>query len=482
MYDIIIIGSGLGALECAQLLTKQGHSVLVLERQLQAGGCLQSYRRGGIDLDTGLHYVGGLAEGQTLHNAFEQLGLLALPWKQLPLDNFDTVTICGDSYKLCQGYNEFVEGLAEHFPTQRQALKTYVDVLSQVDHAPATQDSIMKWGTINAWEWLHETFTDERLINVLSGTALKMELRKETLPLFTFAHVTASFIESSWRLQGSGNMLIDSLVQSIRQGGGEVVCGIEVEELIEVDGQIKAARCSNGETYEGRCFISGIHPALTTVLVRESSCIKKVYRNRLKRLENTYGMFTASLKLKPESTAQNLKFDPESISPTPCGNHYVYTTEDVWSISEQGHAGDGILISPQRADNIDILTPMRWDECEQWADTKVGRRGDDYKAFKQQRANEIIKLAETQMPGLSDRIEAVYTSTPLTWRDYNLTPDGSAYGIRKDCQQPLLTILTPRTPVPNLFLTGQSLMVHGLQGTTMTALATIQEVNNFFNK
>lgn len=86
------------------------------------------------------------------------------------------------------------------------------------------------------------------------------------------------------------------------------------------------------------------------------------------------------------------------------------------------------------------------------------------------------------MPGLSDRLEAVYTSTPLTWRDYNLTPDGSAYGIRKDCQQPLLTILTPRTPVPNLFLTGQSLMVHGLQGTTMTALATTQEVNNFFNK
>ena len=469
LYDIIIIGSGLGALECAQLLSKQGHSVLVLERQHQLGGCLQSYKRGGIDLDTGLHYVGGLAEGQTLHDAFSQLGLLSLPWKQLPLDNFDTVTICGDSYKLRQGYNEFVNGLAEYFPTQRQALEKYVDVLSQVDHAPATQESIIKWGAINAWEWLHSTFTDERLINVLSGTALKMELRKETLPLFTFAHVTASFIESSWRLQGSGNMLIDTLVNNIRQGGGKVICDVEVEELIEKDGQITAARCSNGETYEGRCFISGIHPALTTSLVRESSCIKKVYRNRLKRLENTYGMFTASIKLKPGST------------PIPCDNHYVYTTEDVWSISEQGHTGDGILISPQRPDNIDILTPMLWEECKQWEDTKVGRRGDDYKAFKEQRAREIVRLAEKQLPGLSDHIEAIYTSTPLTWRDYNWTPYGSAYGIRKDCQQPLLTILTPRTPVHNLFLTGQSLMVHGLQGTTMTALATIQEVNNFFN-
>ena len=471
MYDVLIIGSGLGALESALLLTRQGYSVLVLERQHQAGGCLQSYKRGGLSLDTGLHYVGGLAEGQTLHDTFEQLGLLALPWKQLPLDNFDTVTICGDSYHLRQGYDNFVEGLAEHFPTQRQALRTYVDVLRQVDYAPATEDSIMKWGTINAWQWLHETFTDERLINVLSGTALKMELCKETLPLFTFAHVTASFIESSWRLDGDGNMLIGSLVNSIRQGGGEVICSVEVEELIENDGLITAARCSNGETYKARTFISGIHPALTTQLVKESTKIKKIYRGRMQRLDNTYGMFTASLKLKTEG---------EEHPQTTIGNHYIYTTEDVWTLSEKGHKGDGILISPQRSGNVDILSPMLWEECEPWTDTTIGRRGNDYKEFKAKRANELIALAETQMPGLSKRIETIYTSTPLTWRDYNHTPNGSAYGIRKDYQQPLLTVLTPRTPVPNLFLTGQSLMVHGVQGTTMTALATTREVSNFF--
>ena len=33
-----------------------------------------------------------------------------------------------------------------------------------------------------------------------------------------------------------------------------------------------------------------------------------------------------------------------------------------------------------------------------------------------------------------------------------------------------------RTPVPNLFLTGQSLMLHGVYGVTMTALFTCAEV------
>ena len=82
------------------------------------------------------------------------------------------------------------------------------------------------------------------------------------------------------------------------------------------------------------------------------------------------------------------------------------------------------------------------------------------------------------MPELQckDVLSAKYTSTPLTWRDYTLTPGGSAFGIRKDCRQPLLTMLSPRTPIPNLLLTGQNLMLHGLEGVTMTALQTCSDL------
>ena len=36
-YDAVIIGSGLGGLECAHILSKAGMSVLLLERGTQAG-------------------------------------------------------------------------------------------------------------------------------------------------------------------------------------------------------------------------------------------------------------------------------------------------------------------------------------------------------------------------------------------------------------------------------------------------------------
>ena len=47
-YDVVVIGSGLGGLECAYILSRAGLRVLVLEQGRQPGGCLQSYRRRGL--------------------------------------------------------------------------------------------------------------------------------------------------------------------------------------------------------------------------------------------------------------------------------------------------------------------------------------------------------------------------------------------------------------------------------------------------
>ena len=129
-YDAVIIGSGLGGLECAHILSKAGMSVLLLERGTQAGGCLQSYRRHGLAFDTGFHYVGGLDEGQSLHSAFRHLGLLRLPWQRLD-NHFDRVTIGNQTFSFAQGYDAFVETLTVAFPAERDALNRYADMLKQ---------------------------------------------------------------------------------------------------------------------------------------------------------------------------------------------------------------------------------------------------------------------------------------------------------------------------------------------------------------
>ena len=75
-YDVIIIGGGLGGLSCGVMLAKEGLSVCVLEQHSVIGGCLQSFHRNGRTLDTGMHYVGSLSEGQIMHQYFKYLGIM----------------------------------------------------------------------------------------------------------------------------------------------------------------------------------------------------------------------------------------------------------------------------------------------------------------------------------------------------------------------------------------------------------------------
>ena len=478
-HDVIIIGSGLGGLLCAGILARAGLDVLVLEQGAQPGGCMQTYRRQGLDFDTGFHYVGGLDEGTPMHAVFCHLGLMRLPWQRMDR-LFDRVTIGGQTFAFAQGYDDFVQTLAADFPHERAALQQYARLLKQasaheadlLDPAGAADPSFTeRLMETNARQYLQSLFRDPLLIDVLSGTALKMELRRESLPLFTFVHGHSSYLESSWRLKGGASQLAGTLVRGIRAQGGEVLCKAQVAGLSGHDGKVSLARCADGTCHEAEFFISSLHPAATCALAGQSQPMRPAYRQRMAALENTCGMFTASLVLKPQTVEY---FNH---------NHYVYARPDVWALPQKdGHVG-GVLASCRVPEDgsphvrqIDLLTPMTWEQCLPWQDTRAGHRGDSYLALKARLADECIALAEQAVPGLRDSVEHLYTSTPLTYRDYTGTPQGSAYGTRKDCGNPLGTLLPVRTPIPNLLLTGQSLMLHGVHGVTMTALSTGAEL------
>lgn len=465
-YDIIIIGSGLGGLECGVILTRAGKRVLVLERSNQPGGCMQSYRRGGLMYDTGLHYVGGLEEGQSLHAAFSYLGLIDLPWCRMDRF-FDRILINGNEYCFSQGYDAFVDNLSKAFPKERHALQQYASMLRNVDS---------KTTDIGAYNYLNDLFHDPLLISVLSATSMKMELNKDSLPLFAFAHGINSYIDSSWRLKGDGSLIVDRLVQQIRNGGGDVICRTEVNELIEKDDIITKAICTNGKQYAGDIFIADIHPSSLCCLVKSSNKIKKVYRKRMSSLANTSGMFTVSLQLKPNT----LKYFN--------WNEFIYSNSNVWEYDENNNEVTGVMLScrvpednTEYASQLDILCRMSWKECLPWTDTTVGRRGDEYVSHMNRKADECIKLAEMYIPRLSEMVCKRYISTPLTYRDYLAAPEGTAFGIRNDYRFSMLTFLSPRTPIGNLFLTGQNVMLPGIEGVTKTAFDTCNAITPIAN-
>ena len=475
MSDVIVIGSGLGGLECAYILARHGMKVTVLEQDSSIGGCLGTFRRGETVFDTGFHYVGGLGEGEPLYSLFKYFDLLDLPWQQLDTECFDEVVIGDEAFPLANGHRRFAERLSEHFPSERESIEKYACFLKDVgEHI----FDVFRQGSSgpsplfarSAYEYLNSTVKDPLLRKVLSGTSLKMELRADTLPLYVFAQINNSFIQSAWRLRGGGSQIADRLADNIRAMGGEIRTRAAVTSMKGSNGRISEVTVNNEESLSADWIISGAHPAFIISLIEDNVCLRNIYRDRISSLQNTYGMFTANIRLK------------KGMMPYRNSNMYVHRPDtDLWRAdpSSVGSVMVSWAVPPDGSDtaeSIDILAPMEWNEVKGWADRPRGRRGADYVSFTSDRTEACLETVGRRLPGLRDAIDGIFTSSPLSYSSHTSSVEGSAYGIRKDCNNVMTTVLAPRTPVPNLLLTGQSLNLHGILGVSVTSFLTCMEI------
>ena len=477
-YDIVIIGSGLGGLACAYILSKFGYRVCVLEKHFQTGGNLQTFKRKGCKFDTGMHYVGSLGKGEVLHKFFNYLDLLSkVNVKKLDEDAFDIINIEGREYKYAMGYEKFAQSLIIDFPHEEKAIHDYVAKIKELgegsDIFNLREVNLMDMTNINYYglstaEYI-ATLTDNlRLRSVLAALNPLYAGGESTTPLYVHALVNHFFIISAWRLTDGGDQISDALVNSIQLMGGKVITKAEVVKFHFNDKSISAVETINGDLFEADRFISNMHPALTMDFIPEGQ-IRKSYKNRLNSLRNTISSFGLYLVLKKNQIPYLNK------------NYYYYKTNNVWGVEnyEKGEWPQGLMVyftadkqMPEFAESVTIITYMKYDEVKQWEDTQIGHRGDDYLMFKKDREKLLLKNVAEIFPTIPDAIDTSYTSSPLTFRDYTGTREGSMYGIVRDCTRPIESYLSPRTKIANLFLTGQSINLHGITGVLCGALIT----------
>lgn len=470
---VVIVGAGLGGLECGYILAKNGMRVTVLEQAAQVGGCLQSFQRGSVVFDSGFHYVGGLREGESLHRLFKYFDLLSLPWHQLDEDCFDEVVIDGCSYPFATGHERFVKTLSGYFPDEKAGLQLYTNTLRGVgehiyDIFEQRESSVYYCNTLferSAYDFINDTIGDPLLRRVLAGTSLKMELKRKTLPLYVFAQINNSYLESAWRLHGGGQQIADHLAMSIRQMGGNIHTNTVVTSINEMTDHSLVITTAKGETFSADRVICDIHPVSALQLMRDCKSVKKYYRRRIDSLENTFGMFTANIRLKMDNNMEYLN-----------RNLFIHDNDtDLWDVDTSSPRSVMVSFYHQQP-AVDLLTPLRWSQVAKWSCTEAGSRGNDYVAYKQQLVEGCLRVVEKRLPQLRDSIDRIFTSTPLTYYRQTLLYKGSAYGVQKDWMSPETTILSPRTPVRNVLLTGQNLNLHGVLGVSLTSMLTCKQI------
>ena len=512
MKKVVIVGSGLGGLSCGVILARKGFDVTVLEQGAQVGGCLQCFTRRGGKFETGMHFIGSASEGQTLDRLLSFLEVRQdITLSQLDPTGYDIVSLCGQHFRFANGREAFIDQMSGYFPQQRDALERYFDLVDKVASASsmhslnhvetdAAVNLEFQMRTIN--EVIDSTISDPLLAKVLVGNLPLYAAEKDKTPFATHAFIMDFYNQSAYRIVGGSDQVAASLVKTISRYGGRVltrskatkiVCddthatGVEFEDT-EVWGRggakVRDMSAAEVSSYprtpvppylrylEADIVISDAHPMRTLELL-DTNLIRPAFRKRINAIPQTVGGFSVYLHFK-DNTVPYLN-----------SNFYGYLQDSPWGCEHYDDASwpKGYLYmhlcyepQPQFAKTGVILSYMQMADVERWKGTSVGRRGEDYEAFKHEKAERLLAALEQEFPGLRNNIADYYTSTPLTYLDYTGTEGGSMYGIAKDVSLGAACRVPHRTRVPNVLQTGQNINSHGILGVLVGTIVTCTEI------
>lgn len=486
-YDIVIIGSGLGGLVSANILARHDYSVCVLEKNNQFGGNLQIFVRDKKIFDTGVHYVGSLGKGENLYQYFKYLGIMDdLKIQKLDQDKYDVITfdLLDKEFYHAQGYENFAQSLLKQFPKEEKAIQNYCQKVKDACNSfplynldGETNGYNKSFLTLKISDFLDSITQNDLLKAVLAGSNFLYAGEKNT-PFYVHALSVNSYIKSAWRCIGGGGQIASLLVKKLKENGGEIFNYQEVVKLNFKKEELVSVTTKSGQEVKANIFISNLEPKRTIEML-EGKGLRKSYVNRINQIKSGISAFSLYIVLKPQCFPY-LNY-----------NYYHFKDpENIWDVQNYVDTNwpKGYMISVgvkdeqnEWADSLTAMTYMKFEEVSQWKDTfntiaEESDRGLAYKKFKERKAKVFIDELEKKFPEIRKCIQSVHTSTPLSYRDYIGSNNGAMYGYKKDADNPMRSILSPKTRVENFFFTGQSMNMHGVLGVTIGAVLTCSQI------
>ena len=486
-YDVVIVGSGLGGLISGVILAKEGYSVCVLEKNSQFGGNLQTFVRDKTIFDTGIHYIGGLSEGQNLNKYFKYLGIMdGLKLKKMDEDGFDIISFEDDSqeYPHAQGYENFVNQLVNFFPEEEKTIQKYCREIAKTCSSFPLYN--LEWEgkydseqlSINAKQYIDELTPNIKLRAVLAGSNFLYAGIAEKSPFYVHALSVNSYIQSAWRCINGGSQITKQLIKQLKKHGGEIYKYKEVEGFDVQNNTVSLVKMKDGTEVSATIFISNVDPKATLKMAGIDNFRKSFY-NRIESLEGGISAFSLYLVFKPKTFKYR-------------NNNYYHfkNSNEVWTAHEYDIESwpKAFMASMNASKNAEVwaegmtfITYMKYEDLKNWEQTfnttaDESDRGESYEAFKSQKTEKFLQEIELKFPGIRDCIQSVHSSTPLSYRDYIGGYNGNMYGYVKDSNNPMKTFIASKTKLNNLYLTGQSINMHGVLGVTIGAVVTCSEI------
>lgn len=498
-YDVIVIGSGIGGLCTAALLSQLGRKVCVLEQHYTAGGYTHSYEREGYEWDVGVHYIGEVHKPWSMiRRVFDTISDGNLKWA--PMDPlYDRVMIGDETYDFVAGEDSFKASLTSRFPDEAQAIERYVDYIKTVSSkVPAffagqalprpvarlyqkVRRRLLPAYCFQSTRQVLEGLTrNQALIGVLTAQWGDYGLPPSESSFLMHAMVAKHYLTGGNYPVGGASSIAETIIPVIRAAGGEVFTYASVEQVLIKGNRAYGVRMANGDELKADAVVSGVGIVPTVKRLLPESVVRRHGLDRhLRDVHLSASHVCLYVGLKGSASALGI----------PKTNDWIYPSFDhdanVTAFRENPDAPMPLVyISfpsakdpawderyPDRA-TVEVVAPTNNRLFEKWMGTTWNHRGEDYEALKEQIAQELLEVLFKHHPELRDALDYYELSTPLSTRWFQHNEEGEIYGIDHDVQRFEQGWLHPITPVRDLYLTGSDVVTAGVGGALMGGVMT----------
>ena len=447
-YDALVIGSGMGGLTTAALLSDLGWKVCVLEQHYTAGGYTHSYERNGYEWDVGVHYIGDVGAPTRTRRMFDYLSGGKLEWAPMA-DEYDRFFVGDKVFNAKAGKQTFRDNLLRQFPDEADAIDRYMALLQRVGGALSELGMertlkpwqrtlaapVLRWRTPdfmyrNTYDVLSELTDNPDLIATICGQWGDMGLPPKRSAFMVHAMIARHYLYGGFYPVGGSWRIADSIIPKIQEGGGEVFTYALVKQILIEDGRVAGVEMADGHRIECDCVISSAGITNTFErLLPEAVVAETGYKDKLDNVGPSFAHLGVYIGLK--ETAEQLGL--------PKTNFWIYPHND-YDAAVEG--------------------------------TTWGKRGEDYERFKQELGERLMRHLYDKLPQLEGKVDYYEVSTPLSTDWFSGYHRGELYGLDHTAERLRQDWLGPRTRIPGLWLTGQDTLTCGVTGAMMSGMLT----------
>ncbi|MCM1981646.1 phytoene desaturase family protein [Lyngbya confervoides] len=281
--DYLIVGSGLSALVFAALMAQAGQSVRVLEAHEHPGGFGHTFTMAKqYHFNAQLHYVWDCGVGHTVHRVLAKLGLdHEVTFERYDPNGFDHMRIPGFALDIPADSADLIQRLGALFPDHRASLQGFIREVQRVSQGlkclspPRRPGLILQHGVpaFTALRYYRSTLQavfDQFNLPQPAQSLLALQwpdfmLPPDQLSFYAWVILFTGYQTGAFYPTHHFEQVINALVRTIQNHGGEVLTETEVTEFLVqgktlVGVQAIHRKTQEIQTFEGKTVICNMDP------------------------------------------------------------------------------------------------------------------------------------------------------------------------------------------------------------------------------